>query len=71
MKRFDMIRRSLLNKQYIYPFSIDIINKYGHPETLQGTDNQVWIAYFPKGDFTILMDKRTSNIYEVKQGRTW
>ena len=47
----------------------EIIEKYGSPQTLSGTNNSRWIAYFPKGDFTIISDDRTSTINAVLSGR--
>ncbi len=34
----------------------------GHPETLLGTDNIYWIAYFPKADLTVWSKKRENNL---------
>ena len=61
--------KSLEGQKYIYPTSIDIIQKYGTPETLSGTNNQRWVAYFPKGDFTIITNKETSVIVRVFPGK--
>lgn len=60
---------SLVGKKYIAPFSFEIINKYGTPKTLKGTNNNVWIAYFPKGNFTIIKDKKTNIINRVIPGK--
>ena len=43
--------------------------KYGKPETLTGTDNQRWIVYFPKGDFTVIVSKADNTVQNVRQGR--
>ena len=62
----------LLNTKYEYPRSLFIIKKWGFPVTLEGTNNKKWIAYFPKGDFTIVTNKKTDVINMVlpgKQGR--
>ena len=59
---------SIIGKKYIYPFSTDIISKYGSPVTLNGTDNINWIAYFPSGNFTILTTKKTNKIEYIKEG---
>lgn len=61
--------KNIIGKKYVYPKSTDIISKYGSPQTLNGTNGIEWIAYFPKGDFTILMSKKTSRINFVKDGR--
>jgi hypothetical protein len=58
----------LLGKKYSYIYR-EIIEKYGSPQTLSGTNNGRWVAYFPKGDFTIISDERTSTINAVLPGR--
>ena len=49
--------------------SREIIKKYGSPQILSGTNNERWVAYFPKGDFTIITDARTTIIKAVLSGR--
>ena len=68
-KDFAKLKKSLIGKKYIYPFSTTLTDKYGSPETLLGTTNTFWIAYFPKGNFTITMDKNTDIIKEVFWGK--
>ena len=58
----------LLGKKYSYIYR-EMIEKYGSPQTLSGTNNSRWIAYFPKGDFTIISDERTNTINAVLSGR--
>jgi hypothetical protein len=58
----------LLGKKYSTIYR-EIIEKYGRPQTLVGTNNGRWVAYFPKGDFTIVSDDRTSTINAVLPGR--
>ena len=58
----------LLGKKYSYIYR-EIIEKYGSPQTLSGTTNWRWVAYFPEGDFTIITDIRTSTINDVLSGR--
>ena len=58
----------LLGKKYSYIYR-KMIEKYGSPQTLSGTNNSRWVAYFPKGDFTIISDDRTSTINAVLSGR--
>ena len=58
----------LLGKKYSYIYR-EIIEKYCSPQTLSGTNNSRWVAYFPKGDFTIISDDRTSTINAVLSGR--
>ena len=50
---------------YRYPESLDFIEKYGKPQTLDGTNNEKWITYWPKGDFTTHMKKATDKFYYV------
>jgi len=56
----------LLGEKYLY---MEIIEKYGSPQTLSGTTNWRWVAYFPKGNFTIIVDTRTNTINDVLSGR--
>jgi hypothetical protein len=58
----------LLGEKYSN-ISREIIKKYGSPQTLSGTNNERWVAYFPKGDFTIITDARTTTINAVLSGR--
>jgi hypothetical protein len=58
----------LLGKKYSN-ISREIIKKYGSPKILSGTNNGRWVAYFPKGDFTIITDARTTTINAVLSGR--
>ncbi len=73
LKAFDQIKRSLIGNQYVAPFSLEIVAKYGAPETpmdtVPNTDKNKWVEYFPKGNFTLEMDKSTSNIVEVSHKR--
>ena len=41
----------------------------GSPETISGTNNSQWVAYFPKGNFTIVTDKKTDMIRTVYVGK--
>jgi hypothetical protein len=61
--------KALVGTKYIYPQSLKIIDKYGYPETLSGTNNSRWVAYFPEGDFTIISNKQTGIIRKVISGR--
>lgn len=44
-------------------------NEIGRPQTLSGTDNNHWVAYFPKADFTIRSNKETDIIKAVFVGK--
>ena len=65
----NMDKNSIVEDMKLYLKSIDIINKYGSPETLSKTNNDRWVAYFPKGDFTIITDKKSNTILKVINGR--
>ena len=65
----NMDKNSIVEDMKLYLKSIDIINKYGSPETLSKTNNVRWVAYFPKGDFTIITDKKSNTILKVINGR--
>ncbi|WP_103654434.1 hypothetical protein [Agarilytica rhodophyticola] len=41
----------------------------GSPETLSGTNNMQWVAYYPKADFTIVTNKKTDIVRTVYLGR--
>jgi len=56
----------LVGEKYTY----EIAQKLGgNSETLQRTNNQTWIAYFPKANITIVEDKRTGIIEKVMKGK--
>lgn len=60
----------LVGKNYAYPLSFEIIDKYGSPETLSGTDPEfLWVVYFPKGNFTFVIKKGENRILRVLKGR--
>ena len=60
---------SLVGTKYIPPASSTIINNYGMPETLSGTTNTRWVAYFKKDNFTMVSDKQTKLITKIMQGK--
>jgi len=69
--KLEKIRDELIGEIYTYPFSLEVvIEKYGSPETLSGTTNEKWIAYFPKGDFTLVSDKSDNKIVSVFEGKS-
>ena len=57
---------NLVGKKYTYEIYMQL---GGNVETLPGTDNKKWIAYFPKADITIIEDKKTGIIKKVIKGR--
>jgi len=58
-----------INFKYSNTRATQFIKDNGTPETLYGTNNQYWIAYFAKGDITICMLKKTSIIKNVAKGK--
>jgi len=60
--------KKLIGVEYTYPKSEEIIEKYGHPVTLKGTNNTIWLAYFHKGNFSIISVKKTGRIRSVYPG---
>ncbi len=63
------LRNEFIGLKYEYPKSTDFIEKYGVPETLNGTDNNVWVAYFPKGDLTVISNKKTNTFINICSGK--
>lgn len=47
----------------------DKYSEIGYPETLAGTDNSKWVAYFPKGNFTIVSDKKSDVVKAIYVGK--
>ena len=64
------LRKKYIGFKYEYPQSIDFIAKYGSPETLVGTDNNKWIVYFPKGNLTVVSNKKTSKFENICVGKS-
>lgn len=60
---------TLIGEKYLYPFSFVMIDAYGKPEPLKGTDNDYFYAYFPKGEFTMISSKKTDEIIHILDGR--
>jgi hypothetical protein len=63
------LRKKYIGFKYEYPKSTDFIAEYGSPETLDGTDNNKWIVYFPKGDLTVVSNKKTSIFENICAGK--
>jgi hypothetical protein len=75
LKRIESIAKQHLSEE-ITPDNLvgkkvpyDKYDVIGHPETLKGTNNDVWVAYFPKGNFTIISDKKTDIVRNVYAGK--
>ena len=64
-----IIAPNFLGKKYNHKLAKRMIQNYGPTQTLKRTDNRKWIAYFPKGDFTIIVNKKTDIIDKVFDGK--
>ena len=58
-----------IGKKYNMEIADELYEKYGAPETLNGTNNYVWIAYYPKGNFTMTESKGDYIIIGFEYGR--
>lgn len=67
-EEYSRTLKLMTGKKYVPPFSIDLISKYGSPKTLTGTNNIDWIVYFPKGKFTLVVNKKSNRISFIKEG---
>ena len=45
----EALRSKIIEKKYKPPLSFELIEKYGFPETLSGTNNNIWYGYFQMG----------------------
>ena len=63
------LRKKYIGFKYEYPKSTDFIAEFGSPETLDGTDNNKWIVYFPKGDLTVVSNKKTNKFENICTGK--
>ena len=64
-EKLQKLESSYVNKKV--PFSQ--YSQIGRPETLKGTNNSQWVAYFSKGNFTIVSDKKTNIVQAVYEGK--
>lgn len=67
--RTKKLRKKYLGIKYEAPNSAGIIRNFGSPTTLIGTNNNLWIAYFPKGGVTVVLNKRTNKFVNICSGR--
>jgi len=63
------LRKKYIGFKYEYPKSTDFIGEHGSPETLDGTDNNKWIVYFPKGNLTVVSNKKTNKFENICVGK--
>jgi hypothetical protein len=59
----------LVGAKYEYPRAEWMIRQCGPVETLEGTNNSWWVAYFQGGGFTMLVEKKTDTIMALRPGR--
>ena len=64
--RTDSIRSVVLGKNI---FDVRFENDFGNVETLNGTNNQIWVTYYPKVNITLVSDKKTELIKEAYSGK--
>ena len=64
-ERLKELKSLYLNKKVPY----SKFDKIGQPETLSGTNNSKWVAYFPKSNFTIVTDKKTDIVKKIYEGK--
>lgn len=53
------IRKRVIGKNI---FDVRYNDNYGNPETLSGTDNNIWVTYYNDVDVTLISDKKTEKI---------
>lgn len=61
--------RELVNIYLEKKIPYEQFSEIGMPETLSGTNNSRWVAYFPKADFTIVTDKKTDIVRTIYIGK--
>lgn len=70
VKKADQEKYNMLaNKYYGKMIPYEEFDIIGQPETLSGTNNIYWVVYFPKGDFTLVSEKKTDVVKTVYTGR--
>ena len=65
------LRKKYIGFKYEYPKSTDFISVNGSPETLSGTDNNTWVVYFPKGDVTVISNKKVNQTVSGNTGAVY
>ena len=43
--------------------------EFGKLETLTGTNNERWVVYFGRANFTMITNKQTDKVVKIKSGR--
>ena len=61
--------KSLKGKYFSGQQYQEIIDKYGLPDTLKGTGVKIYVGYFPKGNFTVIMNKSTRKALNILYGK--
>lgn len=52
-----------------FPRIIIFYFKHGYPESLDGSSDTLWLGYFPRSKFTLVLDNSSYQILEVIPGK--
>ena len=63
------LREKYLNFKYVFPENSDFLAENGTAKALDGTDGNYFVAYFKKGDLTVVMNKKTDRFENICSGR--
>lgn len=63
------LREKYLNFKYVFPENSDFLAENGTAKALGGTDGNYFVAYFKKGDLTVVMNKKTDRFENICSGR--
>ena len=67
--RTNELREKYLGFKYVFPANSDFLAENGSAKGLDGTDGNYFIAYFEKGDLTVVMNKKTDRFENICSGR--
>jgi hypothetical protein len=65
----NQLSNNYIGKRYDMDVADELYEKYGYPETLNGTNNDIWIVYYPKGNFTMYQTKGNHLITKFHSGK--
>jgi hypothetical protein len=65
----NQLSNNYVGKRYDIDVADELYEKYGYPETLNGTNNDIWIVYYPKGNFTMYQNKGNNLITKFYSGK--
>lgn len=63
------LRKKYLNFKYVFPENSDFLAENGTAKALDGTDGNYFVAYFKKGDLTVVMNKKTDLFENICSGK--